>query len=559
MKLKSDMVRDRDHASRKSKWEKVIRFALPELGDETVQDNFASEGQLYTRQVSEALQGWAYGSNIDWVRIAIKNLDEEQKDEREIRTWCQDVETLIKEAFDNSHFYQEALLFTSICFNLSTSIMYIDYDRDAEEFIFKTLDPRQCLIKFNRNQKLRLFMYEERLDHIDAVEQFGNALPKEIKDCTNFKKKWRFTHVVAHVPTFNITGINGDGEWAEFYICEDLKNSIKPLSPRRMQRCPVVIWRFKRNIQSISSWGCGSPGEIGITDLTSINLMQKSDDILIQRIAEPPITATVGLRNINTRPSGITYLNHGEDYAFKQFNANGQQLILNAITLKQERLKEIYYVNFFLIFQQALTSGQRTATEAGLIDDEKTQNMSSFSSNLVVEFLEPVINAVYDILHEHGKLPSPPESIAEKLRRKSYPYTLESIEKNLRDVAGIRVICSFPDDIYTLADKLCSQDDVTLLERKDYIANPKPNGYRSLHLILDIPIFLANETKHMPVEVQFRTIAMDFWASLEHKVKYKKDLGDDSAAISEELRLCAEDISRLDIRMQQIKNKIDRK
>lgn len=414
MKLKSDMVRDRDHASRKSKWEKVIRFALPELGDETVQDNFASEGQLYTRQVSEALQGWAYGSNIDWVRIAIKNLDEEQKDDREIRTWCQDVETLIKEAFDNSHFYQEALLFTSICFNLSTSIMYIDYDRDAEEFIFKTLDPRQCLIKFNRNQKLRLFMYEERLDHIDAVEQFGNALPKEIKDCTNFKKKWRFTHIVVHVPTFNITGISGDGEWAEFYICEDLKNSIKPLSPRRMQRCPVVIWRFKRNIQSISSWGCGSPGEIGITDLTSINLMQKSDDILIQRIAEPPITATVGLRNINTRPSGITYLNHGEDYAFKQFNANGQQLILNAITLKQERLKEIYYVNFFLIFQQALTSGQRTATEAGLIDDEKTQNMSSFSSNLVVEFLEPVINAVYDILHEQGKLPSPPESIAEK-------------------------------------------------------------------------------------------------------------------------------------------------
>lgn len=414
MKLKSDMVRDRDHASRKSKWGKVIRFALPELGDETVQDNFASEGQLYTRQVSEALQGWAYGSNIDWVRIAIKNLDEEQKDDREIRTWCQDVETLIKEAFDNSHFYQEALLFTSICFNLSTSIMYIDYDRDAEEFIFKTLDPRQCLIKFNRNQKLRLFMYEERLDHIDAVEQFGNALPKEIKDCTNFKKKWRFTHIVVHVPTFNITGISGDGEWAEFYICEDLKNSIKPLSPRRMQRCPVVIWRFKRNIQSISSWGCGSPGEIGITDLTSINLMQKSDDILIQRIAEPPITATVGLRNINTRPSGITYLNHGEDYAFKQFNANGQQLILNAITLKQERLKEIYYVNFFLIFQQALTSGQRTATEAGLIDDEKTQNMSSFSSNLVVEFLEPVINAVYDILHEQGKLPSPPESIAEK-------------------------------------------------------------------------------------------------------------------------------------------------
>lgn len=413
MKLKSDMVRDRDFASRKGKWEKVIRFALPELGDESIQDNFASEGQLYTRQVSEALQGWAYGSNIDWVRIAIKGLEEDQENNRDIRSWCQSVENLIKEAFDNSHFYQEALLFTSICFNLSTSIMYVDYDRDAEEFIFKVLDPRQCLIKFNRNQKLRLFMYDEKLDHIDAVEQFGNDLPKEIRECTNLKKKWRFTHVIAHVPTFDITGIDGDGEWAEFYICEDLQNS-EPLKPRRINRCPVVVWRFKRNIQSISSWGCGSPGEIGITDLVSINLMQKSDDILIQRIAEPPIVATSGLRNINIRPSGITYLNHGEDYTFKSFNANGQQLILNAITLKQERLKEIYYVNFFLIFQQALTSGQRTATEAGLIDDEKTQNMSSFSSNLVVEFLEPVINAVYDILLDQGKLPSPPASIAEK-------------------------------------------------------------------------------------------------------------------------------------------------
>lgn len=149
-----------------------------------------------------------------------------------------------------------------------------------------------------------------------------------------------------------------------------------------------------------------------------------------------------------------------------------------------------------------------------------------------------------------------PQSIVEKLERKGYPATVESIEKNLRDVAGIRVICSFLDDIYTLADKLCSQDDIIVLERKDYIANPKPNGYRSLHLILDIPIFLSDETKHMPVEVQFRTIAMDFWASLEHKVKYKKDIGGKAEEIAAELLQCSEDISRLDARMQQIRNEI---
>jgi len=147
-----------------------------------------------------------------------------------------------------------------------------------------------------------------------------------------------------------------------------------------------------------------------------------------------------------------------------------------------------------------------------------------------------------------------PESIIDKLRRNGYDITIENIEKNVHDVAGIRVICSFPDDIFMLADKLGGQDDVIVIERKDYITHPKENGYRSLHLIVDIPIFLFNETKHMLVEVQFRTIAMDFWASLEHKVKYKKELGGNEEEITRELKECAEIISSLDLRMQKIKN-----
>ena len=147
-------------------------------------------------------------------------------------------------------------------------------------------------------------------------------------------------------------------------------------------------------------------------------------------------------------------------------------------------------------------------------------------------------------------------SIIEKLNRKGLELSAESIEKNLNDVAGIRVICSFPEDIYILAEELCSQDDIRLIARKDYIKNPKPNGYRSLHLIVEIPIFLMPEKKFMRVEVQFRTIAMDFWASLEHKLKYKKDIKQDVEEISEELRECAEEISRLDMKMQSIHRKI---
>ncbi len=148
-------------------------------------------------------------------------------------------------------------------------------------------------------------------------------------------------------------------------------------------------------------------------------------------------------------------------------------------------------------------------------------------------------------------------SILEKLSRKGLEPSVESIEKNLNDVAGIRVICSFPDDIYVLADRLCSQDDVRLVERKDYIENPKDNGYRSLHLIVEIPIFLMDEKKYMRVEVQFRTIAMDFWASLEHKLKYKKDPAGDIEEISKQLKECADEIIRLDFKMQEIHRKIE--
>ena len=149
-----------------------------------------------------------------------------------------------------------------------------------------------------------------------------------------------------------------------------------------------------------------------------------------------------------------------------------------------------------------------------------------------------------------------PESIIGKLERNGIPFSVENIEKNLNDIAGIRVICSFPEDIYMLVDCLLKQDDIILIEKKDYIKNPKPNGYRSLHLILDIPIFLTDEKKHMRVEVQFRTIAMDFWASLEHKMKYKKDI-QNADSISEELKYCADLISQLDRRMEQIRNRID--
>ena len=149
-----------------------------------------------------------------------------------------------------------------------------------------------------------------------------------------------------------------------------------------------------------------------------------------------------------------------------------------------------------------------------------------------------------------------PKSILEKLRRKGFEISVKGIEENLADVAGIRVICSFPDDIYATAKMLTDQDDIRVIQVKDYIINPKPNGYRSLHLIVEIPIFLSDRKENVVVEVQLRTIAMDFWASLEHKLKYKKNI-DTPEEIVDELRKCADEIGRLDLKMQEIHKRIE--
>lgn len=149
------------------------------------------------------------------------------------------------------------------------------------------------------------------------------------------------------------------------------------------------------------------------------------------------------------------------------------------------------------------------------------------------------------------------ESIKEKLERKGLPYTVQAIEENLNDVAGVRVICSFTADVYLLAEALLKQDDIQLIEKKDYIANPKENGYRSLHLIVSVPIFLAHEKRIMKVEVQLRTIAMDSWASLEHQLRYKKDLEFTEEMVSELYR-CAQLSSELDEKMDALRAQVQR-
>ena len=144
------------------------------------------------------------------------------------------------------------------------------------------------------------------------------------------------------------------------------------------------------------------------------------------------------------------------------------------------------------------------------------------------------------------------KSIVEKLYRYNFPVTPESIEENLNDVAGVRVVCSFEKDVYSLAEALLSQDDIELISKKDYIKNPKENGYRSLHLIVAVPIYLVNEKRIMRVEIQLRTISMDTWATLEHQLRYKKNF-EFTDEMADELYTCSKLSADLDQKMDKLR------
>lgn len=189
-----------------------------------------------------------------------------------------------------------------------------------------------------------------------------------------------------------------------------------------------------------------------------------------------------------------------------------------------------YFVNQAIQFRELMMmyncAIREVRTKLEVLNDE----LSIRNSRNPIEFIESRIKR--------------PLSIVDKLKRYGEPVNVESIERSLNDVAGIRVICPFIDDIYSVADMLLSQDDITLIKKKDYIENPKPNGYRSLHLILEVPVFFSNQKKPMRVEVQIRTIAMDFWSSVDHQLKYKHDVPN-ADELSAQLKECADIIHRL--------------
>lgn len=166
-----------------------------------------------------------------------------------------------------------------------------------------------------------------------------------------------------------------------------------------------------------------------------------------------------------------------------------------------------------------------------------------------------VLYARNPIHHIESRLKSA-DSIIAKLIKKGYPVSIESAKKNVNDIAGVRVVCHYIDDVYSVADMLLRQSDLEIVKRQDYIKTPNYNGYRSLHLDIKVPVYLSDRTEYVIAEVQIRTIAMDFWASLEHDIRYKADKSKLPVGINEEMLECSNKIAEIDEEMQDMYKRI---
>ena len=208
------------------------------------------------------------------------------------------------------------------------------------------------------------------------------------------------------------------------------------------------------------------------------------------------------------------------------------------------------------------TVDEETMEWAQKASTEFAKRMSYYKcAMLEVETRFNVLNEEYIL--EHGRAPvnsiksrlKTLPSLREKLERKNIPFDVDTLEEQLNDIAGVRVICSFPEDVYTMANAFLAMDDIEVLQEQEYIKNPKPNGYRSLHLIVAIPVYLAGGKRMTKVEIQLRTIAMDFWASLEHQLRYKQD-NEFTEEMATELYACAQLSAALDLRMDKLRKSV---
>lgn len=406
--LKTSLQNKRD-SEKKDIWDKLKRYVLPELLEQDEREklrHYSTTARRYTNLASNALQGWAYGRTISWLNIELEDKNVKGKDvDKDAREWFQDCRQIMLDDLAKADFYDESLAFTEVVFNLSTGVMLLDWDEEKDSFVVENVSPDRCVIAQDKFHHVNLCMYEFTLNKDQAEDMFGDDCPQKIKDSKGYSQDYVFTKAMLSSKRYDIENVPGEGEWIEIIWSEEDKE--KALTSRRTTHKPFICWRFERSLTG-SPWGCNSPGEMCLANIIDLNIKEKAKQQGMQLRLMPPIKATEGLA-LNLTPNGITRVSGSKDFAYTPPPGNTEEVLLEIQRIEQY-LKEAYYVDFFLMLQQTLEKN-KTATEATLLADEKSQIMASFTSRLNNEFLEPILETLWDMEIKHGRFPKPPESL----------------------------------------------------------------------------------------------------------------------------------------------------
>jgi hypothetical protein len=382
--------------------------------------------------MADGLQGYAFGRSISWFRLQFEN--ERLMENESFKEWLQSAERIIYKQLNNSNFYDESRSFVKCGADFGTAVMIMEYDESRSVPVFSTLHPGTYAIQENRHGVVDTLFRDLWLTREEAIEQFDkDKLPPQIKDSQDPGESYLFHHYVG--PSWRLElDVDGDEEFISVYWADIDAN--KTVKEERFGRKTFFAWRWAKN-PCKSPWGVDSPG---LTQIPNIKMLQsfQGDQLRVSQLhGRPPIKKTSGLR-INFLPSGMTDLEPGQDFAPVQVTGDLSWTQMTKQEIVQQ-VKSAYYVDFFLALMQSQnTNKNKTATEVAALQDEKAAIMSAFTSRLSHEFIEPVLEAVFEAEAKRIRFPQIPNGMQAQQLKIDYVSPLSMMQKRSHGLATTR-------------------------------------------------------------------------------------------------------------------------
>ena len=435
-------------------WTEIIKYLSPSYASVTVgkpgeqpapnyKDITETTGVDSSNIMADGLQGYAFGRSISWFRIQFENI--KLMDNKSFKEWLQSSERIMYKQLNNSNFYDESRAFIKCCSDFGTAVMTLKNDNTRSIPVFSTLHPGTYCIQENQYGVVDTLFRSFWISKEEAIEEFGkDNLSNVIVESTDPGALWEFHHYIG--PSWRVDlDIPGTDEFISVYWSEDEQK--KAAKEERFERKPFFAWRWAKN-PGKSPWGVDSPGLTQISNIKMLQSFQSDQARVSQLTGRPPIKKTAGLK-INFYPSGMTDLNPGEDFQVQQMTGDLSWTQVTKQEIKQQ-VKSAYYVDFFLaLMQSQQTNKNKTATEVAGLQDEKAAIMSSFTSRLAHEFIEPVLEALFEEEVTLARFEPMPSGMDEQALKIDFVSPLAMMQKRSH---GLSTTKQFLSEVIALAE-----------------------------------------------------------------------------------------------------------